>query len=419
MEKIIKPTNIKGTIYVPSSKSQTIRALLIATFAKSVSTIHNALLSSDTISCINACKAFGAIIDQKGNTLFVDSSLVSKGGNPITIDCENSGTTLYLAIGLAAYLEKEVTFTGDNSLKSRPVGPLLKAYKDLGCFVSDKEYPPFTIKGPINKNKVIINCPTSQYLSSLLLASCVAKTDVEIITPILYEKPYVKLTLDWMKQQEFEYNISEDLQHSFIKRNQQYKPIETYISGDYSSATFFFSLAAIGKTSICVKGLNKNDTQGDKETLDILEKLGCLIEWEDDSVTVTGPNQLKGGTFSLNSIPDSLPALCVVAAFSKEKITFNDVPQARLKETDRITTMRKNLERLGVNVKELPDGIVINGKGYINGSKVKGYEDHRIIMAMAIAGLYAKSEIIIDDIKAVSVTFPTFFELINQLKESK
>lgn len=419
MKKIINPSKVSGVINIPSSKSQTIRALLIATLANGQSVIKNALLSSDTISCIKACKAFGAQITQDKTTLYIDSTNVKKNGDPITIDCENSGTTLYLALGLAAYLECEVTFTGDQSLKKRPVGPLLQAYKDLGCTVSDTNYPPFTIKGPITKSKTIIDCPTSQYLSSLLLASCCAKTDVEIITPLLYEKPYVRLTLEWMNNQNFDYKISEDLQHSFVKGNQIFKPINTTISGDYSSATFFFALAAISKTSITVNGLNKNDSQGDKQTLSILEKMGCTINWTENGVEVIGPDELKGGTFSLNSMPDALPALSVVACFSKEKVIFNNVAQARLKETDRITTMRKNLEKLNVSVKELDDGIEINGNGKVKGAFVKGYDDHRIIMAMAIAATNAESKVTIDNVDAVSVTFPTFFELLDQLKETK
>jgi len=419
MEKIISNTHISGTITIPSSKSQTIRALLIATFAKSKSIINNALLSSDTISCINACRSLGATIDIEGNKLTIDSSNLDANKSPLIIDCENSGTTLYLLLGLCASLEREITFTGDESLKSRPVGPLLNAYRELGCSVSDSDYPPFTIKGPINKNKTTINCPTSQYLSSLLLASLLAKSDVEIITPLLYEKPYVKLTLDWMDEQNLKYKISEDLQHSYVEGNQNFSSINTSINGDYSSATFFFALAAIGKTSIKILGLNKNDSQGDKHTLDILEEMGCTINWIENGVEVIGPKELKGGTFSLNSMPDALPALCVVAAFCKEKVIFNNVPQARLKETDRIDTMNKNLNRLGVQTKEFEDGIEIYGTGSIKGAKVKGYDDHRIIMAMAIAGLYATSPLTIDDIDAVSVTFPTFFDLIEQLKENK
>jgi 3-phosphoshikimate 1-carboxyvinyltransferase len=147
--------------------------------------------------------------------------------------------------------------------------------------------------------------------------------------------------------------------------------------------------------------------------------MGCTINWTENGVEVIGPDELKGGTFSLNSMPDALPALSVVACFSKEKVIFNNVAQARLKETDRITTMRKNLEKLNVSVKELDDGIEINGNGKVKGAFVKGYDDHRIIMAMAIAATNAKSKVTIDNVDAVSVTFPTFFELLDQLKETK
>lgn len=415
MNTLLTKNIAEGRITIPSSKSQTIRAFLIATFAFGKSTIHNVLSSQDTISCIKACKALGAKITDDGDTYFVDSSELKNNKSPLTIDCGNSGTTLYLALGLCATLEREITFTGDAQLKKRPIGPLLDAYRELGCTVSATQYPPFTIKGPIEGGKISINCPTSQYLSSLLLSTPMAKNDCTISAPLLFEKPYVTLTTGWLDKQNIEYSSSSDIQNFEIKCNQHYSGFEDIITGDFSSATFFFCMAAICKSTITIAGLNPNDGQGDIHTLDILQDMGCTVKWNNNEVTVTGPEELKGGVFSLNSMPDALPALCAVAAYSKESVTFNDTPQARLKETDRIDVMVKNLKVLGVDVEELEDGITINGNSHIKGGTVPGYGDHRIIMAMAIAALQSDNPITIEGIDAVGVTFPKFFELYSSL----
>lgn len=416
MNTCLSKSTAQGKITIPGSKSQTIRAMLIATFAFNKSTIHNVLISEDTISCIQACKLLGAIITNEGDTYYIDSTMVGQSTESIEIDCGNSGTTLYLLLGLCASLERKITFTGDEQLQRRPIGPLLDAYRDLGCIVSNSNYPPFTIEGPLKGGKTTIDCPTSQYLSSLILSSPLCKNDVEIITPLLYEKPYVNLTLGWMDKQKIQYSKHDDLQYFKIQGNQKYNGFEDIITGDFSSATFFFCMAAICKSTITVAGLNENDRQGDKHTLDILQHMGCSVHWQNNEVTITGPNELKGGTFSLNSMPDSLPALSVTAAYSKQRIVFNDTPQARLKETDRIAVMATNLSILGVKVQELDDGIIIEGNGSIpGGCTVSGFGDHRIIMAMAIAALGAEKPVNIEGYDAVDVTFPKFFELYNNL----
>ncbi|MCH3917316.1 MAG: 3-phosphoshikimate 1-carboxyvinyltransferase [Spirochaetia bacterium] len=417
MDTRITPTDIQGTITIPGSKSQTIRALLIATFSKGKSRIENALFSQDTIACIKACEAFGARITEKDTTLLVNATDVGSDGTPLSIDCANSGTTLYLAAGLAASLGKEITFTGDEQLCRRPIGPLLRAFSDLGAIVTLSDYPPFTIQGPLKGGSTSIDCPTSQYLSSLLLAAVLSKGDCEITTPLLYEKPYVRLTLAWLDSQHTNYHISKDLQHSCVAGNQQLYPIDVTIPGDYSSATFFFCLAAISATTLTIQGLDPDDTQGDRHVLDILAKMGCTYSWKGHSITITGPQKLKPCTFSLNEMPDALPALAITACFCNGTSEIIDTPQARLKETDRIATMHANLNRLGAETEERPAGLVIHGTGKLNGGTVEGYGDHRIIMAMAIGGIRAESPVTIKGSDACAVTFPTFFTLLESLRQ--
>ncbi len=415
----LKPAHLEGEIEIPASKSQTIRAFLIATFAKSKSIIRHPLISFDTKSCINACASMGAeiVFTEDYSIAYVDSTNALEGFDSLEIDAGNSGTTEYLLLGLAASLGIPVKVFGDRQLNSRPVGPLGKALEDLGAEVETTDgKPPLTIKGPLKGGKTTIECKTSQYLSGLLLATPLAKNDSIIDCSLLYEKPYVKITLSWLDMEGIEYTISEDLEHAKVKGGQKYKGFDSYIAGDFSSASFFFAAALISKSTVTVKGLDRNDPQGDKAILDVLEKMGAEVTWNGNEVVVKGGDVIKGGEFDLNMIPDTLPILSIVGAFANGDVHLTNVPQARIKETDRIAVMCENLKLLGVAVDEEEDGMLIHGKGYIRGGSVKGYGDHRVIMALAIASAATGEGLTIDDESAVGVTFPTFFDLFNSLK---
>jgi 3-phosphoshikimate 1-carboxyvinyltransferase len=418
MDITLNKAKVDGQITISGSKSQTIRALLIATFAKEESVINNALLSEDTLACIALCKAFGATIEQNETTFKVKPP--SFFPKEIFVDCANSGTTLYLAVGLAATLSSKVTFTGDEQLNERPVGGLLNSLKELGAkinYLEKENYPPFTIEGPLKGGTTSIKAYTSQYLSSLMLCSPLAQEDVEINVPLLNEKPYAEMTQKWLDQQNIIYKHKADFSYFKFQGNQHYKGFKSLIGGDYSSASFFFCAAAVSKGRVTVHGLDKDDVQGDKELLNILQTMGCRVTWHNHSVTVEGPTTpLKGGTFDLNAIPDTLPVLAVTACFANEKVELINVEQARIKETDRIAVMKENLSKLNAKVEELADGLIIYGEGKLDGGTCLGYGDHRIIMAMAIASLGANDAITILGIDAVKVTFPTFFEQLNEIR---
>lgn len=410
--KKFKPS---GTITIPGSKSHTIRALLIAAMAKGKSKIRNPLHSEDTASAISILSRCGVIFKKENNILSVDSTNFEVQDGDV-LDCGNSGTTLYLCLGLLATSGKTFTLIGDSQLSARPIKPLVTAYKALGVeFLEEVEHLPLTVKGKLLGGNVSVECKTSQYLSSLLLSLPLAETISTVDCPLLYEKPYVSMTLAWLEKQGIVLEHSPDLQHYRINQNQSYHPFEDFIPGDYSSATFFFALAAITNSAITVSGLVKDDSQGDKAVLDVLEKMGCTITWEGSSVTVQGPEKLKGGTFDLNPIPDSLPALAVVAAYAHDDVILSNVANARIKETDRIAVMKENLIALGVECDDTPSSLIIKGKGFVKGGQVKGYKDHRIIMALAICSAMVQDSITIDDVKAVDITFPTFFTLLKEL----
>lgn len=410
-----------GTITIPASKSQTIRAFLIASFADGISTIENPLLSSDTQACIEACRTLGAKIEfnEDKTIATVDPTTLNAEEKELFINTANSGTTTYLIYGLLATLgARRITLSGDHQLNSRPIRPLVEAYRSLGVSAEiEGECPPVTITGALEGGHCSIECPTSQYLSSLLLALPLAKTNSHVLCPLLYEKPYVEITLQHLRRQGIEFWIREDLQEAKIVGGQHYHGSDVMVTGDFSSAAFFFSAAAISGKKVTVRGLDKEDPQGDKHYLDLLEELGCTVTWEGFSVTMQGPESLKCGTFDLNSMPDTLPILAVTLCAAMGRSEITNVSQARIKETDRIKCMANELKSLGADIEETPDGLVIQGKGYIEGGEAKGYGDHRIIMALAIASIIARKPVTIDDEKACSVTFPTFFRLFDFLKE--
>ena len=416
---IIPSVKLSGKIIIPSSKSQTIRALLISVFSRGVSYIKHPLISDDTESCINAVKAMGADVNILENgDITVDATYAFSDMDELSIDAGNSGTTEYLSLPMLSSLGIQVNIDGDEMLRKRPLKPLLDALESLGAETESTEgFPPASIRGPLDGGECTIECKTSQYLSGLLLGAPLAIGDSHIKCSVLCEKPYVKMTLKWLDDQGIKYRISDDLEEVWVKGGQSYKPLDTYIEGDFSTTSFFFVAAAIHGTEVTVEGLDKNSTQGDKEILNILEKMGCSIKWNGIAVTVKGPEKLKGGVFDLNAIPDTLPALSVAAAFAEGDTILGNVEQARIKETDRIKVMRENLNELGVEADERRDALIIHGNGSVKGGKAKGYGDHRVIMALAILGTRTEEETEIDDVSAASVTFPTFFDLLENLEK--
>lgn len=416
MDKILSPAGICGQIDIPASKSQTIRALLLALFSKGTCILHNPLISQDTQACFDLCRQFGATLTFDDNTLIIDSSSVRPSGHK-RIDCKNSGTTMYFAAAMCCAFEIEVEFTGDASLCSRPVLPLVKSLQNLGAHIEpvNARTCPFTIKGPLTGGQTAIRCTTSQYLSALLLACPIAKGNSVIEVPLLYERPYVKMTEKWLKEQGIVFDRTDNMSRFTIQGNQQYQSFETVINGDFSSASFFFCAAAITGGTITVNGLKPDDPQGDKGILKVLSTMGCGVQWNDNSVTVSGPARLKAGDFDLNAMPDTLPALAITACFASGPVKLYNVPQARSKETDRIAALVNNINLLGGQAKELDDGLVVYPVERFTGVRVPGFGDHRIVMAMAVASLKCENNLTIEDSQAVDITFPGFFDLFSQV----
>lgn len=420
MTVTVSPAALTGSVRIPGSKSHTIRALVIATLAEGESSIRAPLWSGDTTSCIEACRLLGANITTTGE----EAITVRGTGGELTvpenvIDVGNSGTTLYFLTAVAGLVSSGwCVFTGDSQIRNRPVAPLLAALRDLGAesfTTRGGDAAPLVIRGRLTGGRTSIECPTSQYLSALLLALPAASEDSRITVPLLNERPYVEMTLRWLDEQNIQYSRN-GYDEFRIAGGQRYRSFQKRVPGDYSSATFLFCAAAITGSTISVTGLDPTDSQGDKEVLSILSDMGCTVEQSADAVTVSG-RKLRGGRFDLNAIPDSLPALAATACFADEEVILENVPQARLKETDRIAVMAEELERLGARIEETADGMIVR-PSRVTGGRVSSHADHRVAMALAIAGLGAESPVKIDGGEAASITFPRFYDALAQLGAS-
>lgn len=398
---------LKGEILIPASKSHTIRAVAIAGIAEGTSVLKNPLYSADALSCIEGIKEFGAKVE-KGADLIITGT----GGIPKStckkIDVGNSGTSLRILTGFASLADLPIIFDGDNSIRKRPMTPLLSALEKLGAEIKSTDGKcPFTIRGPIKGGKTTVNGISSQFVTALLFACPLAKGDTEITVEDLHEKPYVEITLDWLRKLNIKFE-KEGLDWFRIPGGQKYKAFERSIPADFSSATFAACAAAITGSEILIKGLDFDDHQGDKEVFTHLKNMGASVTHTSEGVIVKG-GELKGININMNSTPDALPALAVVGCFAKGTTRLLDVAQARLKECDRIAAATKELTKMGCKIEELKDGLVIH-QSNLTGADVHGYDDHRMVMALAVAGMAIKGETIVDTAESISVTYPSFVE---------
>jgi len=418
MKLIVRKSRLKGTVTIPGSKSHTIRAVTIASLAAGQSAIRNPLVSGDTLSAVNCYRALGAQIDTSDPKLWK----VTGTGGQITapdkiIDVGNSGTTLRIALGSAALAQPDrtINFTGDEQIQTRPLGPLMNALADLGAkckSVKNNGKAPVRITGQLTGGKTTIAASTSQYLSSLLLCTPLAPGDTEIDVTLLNEPGYVQMTLDWLDKQNIKYENQQF--HKFkIKGNQTYKPFDTTIPADFSSATFFLCAAALVADEVTLLGLDFYDSQPDKAVVDYLKEMGADIKIEPDLIIIKAAT-LKGAEFDMNKTPDALPAMAVTAAFAKGTTKLLNVPQARTKETDRISAIAEELKKMTIDVEELPDGLIIR-QSRPEHAELKGRSDHRIVMALSLAGLNINGQCTIDTAEAMNVTFPDYVELMKTI----
>jgi len=416
MEIICKKSNLLGEILIPGSKSQVIRALVIATLAEGTSKIINPLLSDDSAACIAGCRAFGADVLEKESLIEV----TGVGGKPRTPTADvflgNSGISNTFLAGAAAHAKGPSVLTGGDSLRARPFSPLCDGINDLGAKAESFDgtgRPPLIVSGYLEGGFTEIDGVNSQPVSSLIVNSALAKMDTEISVLNPSETPYVEMTLKWLDEQKIKYNAAKDFSSYKVRGEQEYKSFEKTIPADWSSACFSLCAAVVTpRSEVLVKGLDFSESQGDKEIINVLKKMGAEIKVNSDGVRVRSAN-LEGTEIDLSKTPDALPILAVVGCFAEGETRLVNVAHARIKETDRIKSMSEGLRKMGANIEELPDGLVIR-KSKLCGASLNGCNDHRTIMSLAIAGINAQGETRISTAEGINKTYPSF---VNSMKK--
>ena len=419
MKQVKRITNLDATVSIPGSKSYTQRALIIASLAEGRSFLRNSLISEDTKYLMGALRSLGSDILVAHKDIIVTGT----GGNiknpRKNLYLGNNGTALRFLTTVVSLGTGKFIIDGSDRLRERPIKPLLDALKILGsdCRGMDKSgYPPVVIQGGgLQGGKVTFtDIESSQYISSILITSPYARSDVKIeLRGTTSSMPYIDMTEGVMNHFGVEVTRRGKNEYS-VKAPQKYTGKRYLVESDVSSASYFFLAAALCEGRVKVLNINANTLQGDIRFLEILERLGCHIVRGIDWVEVAGRELNRGDyRFDMADMPDMVPTLAVLSAFRPGQTVISNVSHLRLKESNRIEALVNELNRTGIDTKELEDGLIING-GIPHGAEIETYDDHRIAMSFAIAGLTTKG-ITIKNGNCVNKSFPEFWNVLDQL----
>lgn len=403
----VMPSVFKGEVTLPPSKSDVHRAILCAALSKGKSIISPVDMSQDISATIECAKALGAEITVDGNTAYVDGTNLFKN-KTASLDCRESGSTLRFFIPVAAAGGVTATFTGKGRLPQRPIGIYLDCLPKAGVTCTTQGGLPLTVNGTLQGGEFTVpGNVSSQFITGLLLALPLTNKDSTItLTCDLQSVGYINMTIRTMAQ--FGVKVDVTKNGYFIKGGQSYKPCSYTCEGDWSQAAFFMAAGALGG-NVTLKGLRTDSIQGDKECMEIFRKFGADITESNNSITVKS-DKLNGIDIDATQIPDLVPILAVTAAFGNGTTNIYGAERLRIKESDRLNAICTCLNKVGANVTEKPDGLIINGVNSVCGGKVEGYNDHRIVMAMAIAAEKSTAPIEITDKESINKSYPSFFE---------
>ena len=410
----IQKSKLNGKITCPSNKSYTHRAIFLAALSDGKSIVKKILHSNDTIATISACRGFGVEVEEVENNVTIKNK-IDETVQSSMINAENSGTTIRIAIAIAALSGGNTTLTGDDSLKKRPMQPILDALETMGVKTeSDEGRPPIHINGKIQGKEISINGDiSSQFISALLIIAPRLPDGLIInVEGKLVSKPYVDLTIAIMKKFGVEVKIEEEYKR-YVVSHQIYKPTTFSIPSDFSNLALLLAANVLLGDGMDIEISLGDMPQGDEAIVDILEKLGVNVTLEDDIITTESPISLKGGKFDLSNTPDLLPAIAILALKSEKPIEMFNVKHARYKETDRIAIISRELKKIGLNVEEKDDGMVIKKSSELIPAELNSENDHRLFMAFSIAGMFV-GECTVSDPDAVKVSYPEFIsDLVN------
>lgn len=411
---MVKTSNLKGKVSIPSSKSVCHRAVICAGLSEGISNIDNVVFSQDIEATCEAMKSLGVNIEKQASSIKIKGTQELEIINN-NIDCNESGSTLRFLIPLAATTGKGVTFEGKGNLEERPLGPYYKIFDIQKInYKNIQGKLPLTIEGKLKPSEYEINGSiSSQFISGLLFALPLLDGDSKIIvTTELESKPYVDLTIDMLKS--FCVHVeNNDYKEFIIKGNQKYTSVDYKVEGDFSQAAFWLTAGILGANVVC-EGLNMKSLQGDKAILQIIKDMGGEICIEGDNIKAI-PSKTKGTIIDASQFPDLVPTLTVLGALSEGTTEIINATRLRIKESDRLSAICLELNKIGADITEKADGLIIRGRKSLKGGTVHSWNDHRIAMALAVASIKCKEPVIIKDAHCVKKSYPDFWKHFRKL----
>lgn len=413
---VVQPASgpLDATMRPPGSKSITNRALVCAALASGESTLSGALASDDTRVMIDSLGrlGIGVEVEDGGTSLRVAGAAGQIPVSEADLYIGNSGTTVRFLTALVALGHGTYRLDGVPRMRERPIGDLLDALRELGVSAESEletGCPPVVVRSqglPGGVAQVRGNI-SSQYLSGLLMAVPCGAGPVEInIDGPLVSQPYVRMTLEVMRSFDVALDAASDLSQFKTAGQQTYQAKKYAIEPDASAASYFWAAAAIAGGSVTVEGLSNDSLQGDVEVVSVLEKMGCTVNFSDNSVAVVG-GKLRGVHVDMNPISDMVQTVAAVALFAEGSTRITGVAHNRHKETDRIGALAHELRKLGATVEELDDGLEIT-PGTLKAARVETYDDHRMAMSLALVGLRTPGVEILDP-DCTAKTYPNYF----------
>jgi len=422
---------LDATVVIPGSKSLTNRALVAAALADGTSVLSNVLFAEDTMLMMDALRTLGIAVtaDEQGCAVEVtgcNGHIPESSGD---LFCGNSGTTIRFLTAMAALGNGRFQLDGIARMRKRPIGALGEVLQALGAgieYLGEEGFPPIVVHASgLHGGHVAFDSPqSSQMVSALLLAAPYASRDVFIeVAGDVPSIPFLKMTTAVMDR--FGAGVLEDDTWSrgdrtirfIVEAPQCYQSSSLLIEPDATNASYFLAAAAVAGGRVTVEGLGTHSMQGDIGFVNVLERMGCRIEREATQLSITSPPdgaRLRGIDIDLNDMPDTVPTLAVLALFADSPTTIRNVANLRLKESDRIAALHRELSKLGAVVEELPDGLIIHPPSRLIPAAIETYDDHRMAMSFAIAGLKCPG-LVINDPQCCAKTFPDFFERFERM----
>lgn len=409
MDKTVSAGSVKGTIAPPSSKSYAQRAIALALLAEGRTTLRNIEFCKDTRSALSCIEALGAKVSRADDTtITIDGGLRPTAD---TLHVGESGLATRLFTPIASLNSTPIRITGEGTLLHRPMIMMIEPLRQLGVKVRDGGgYLPFEVQGPIHGGRIEVDgSVSSQFITGLMLALPLAEEDTELFVNKAVSTPYLDMTIDTARRFGVEImHHSGDYSQFFIEGRQRYTPADIAIEGDWSAAATMLVAGAIAG-EVTVKNISTLSKQADTAICHALERAGAGIIIERDSITVS-KRKLRGFTFDATNAPDLFPALAALAAAAEGESVLIGTERLLHKESDRAEAIRREYEKVGIEVDLSEDNIMKIRGGEIRPATVFSHNDHRIAMSMAISALRCDGEVTIENAECVEKSYPAFFD---------